>query len=212
MDCRCPHPAAHSSTVKRSRCGRFCSSLQMPMRIGKIGSRTLTQKNKKSVDRQYHDPDGDGKRREFTPRAAFLRGRLLGSQLQRLGWLSNGLGWLSNRLRYGRPASRSCRLHRAPCRLRMPRLRALLHRRWRGNRFKLAGQKIAARYQGYLPRPPPRSGPASGLLPEGRLGLLIVINGEVIRRPIEDITPFSHRNNLTLRFTWAFSNSALWQR
>jgi hypothetical protein len=33
------------------------------------------------------------------------------------------------------------------------------------------------------------------------LGSMIEVNGEIIRCPVEDLTPLSHRNNLTLCLT-----------
>ncbi len=165
--------------------------------------RTLMQEREKSVDRQDHDPDGDGKRREFAPRAAFPRSRLRQRSRrlrQRLGWLRQCPGRLSNGLRYGRPVSRARSLNRAGLRLEMAELGAVLHGRRFGNRFKLAGQEIAARHKRPAPRTALLGQPARGLLPEGRLGFLIEINGKVTRRPIEDITPLSHQNNPALHF------------
>ncbi len=80
------------------------------------------QKDKKSVDRERHDADGNRKRGEFTPRSAFLGSRLhmdVGLDVGR------SLDRPADGLRNRRPVSRGRTL---PL-LGKPRLRALLGRR-----------------------------------------------------------------------------------
>ena len=83
------------------------------------------QKDKKSVDRERHDADGNRKRGEFTPRSAFLGSRLH-MDVGLDGGLDLGLGRLAYGLRNRRPVSRG---RAPPLLLGNPRLRALLGRR-----------------------------------------------------------------------------------
>ena len=82
------------------------------------------KKDKKSVDRERHDADGNRKRGEFAPRSALLGSRPHTDLGLHLGW-GLGLGRLADGLRNRRPVSRG----RALPLLVSPRLRALLGRR-----------------------------------------------------------------------------------